>query len=112
MMKTLFVSLFMVAVFACSDDGPNDLVGGSCVDDRDCQERCLQGGDYPGGFCSVTCRDDVDCPEDTICVDKDNGVCVFPCDAVADCDFLGGADYTCRATDDWAGREVLVCLGR
>lgn len=111
MMKVcLFVSLFMVAVVACGDDGPSDVVGGACLDDRDCVERCLRGGEYPGGFCSLSCRDDSDCTDDSICVEKDGGVCLFPCGGAADCDFLGN-NYICTDENDWAGRRVLVCLG-
>ena len=95
------------------DVGANgDLVGGRCVTDVDCRKRCLQGGDFPGGFCSVSCLVDADCPSGTVCIDKMAGVCLLPCAQPADCQFLG-AGYKCDSKDRKSakGVKVPVCIG-
>jgi hypothetical protein len=103
--------LVLVILVACSG-GPrvDEVVGASCIDGRDCADLCLRGGDFPGGFCSLSCRDDRDCPSDTICANVAGGVCLFPCDLRADCDFLG-ARYTCKERRDTFDRRVRVCIG-
>lgn len=112
-----FLAVLAVALPA-SCGGPDDVgasgltVGGRCSADVDCRHRCLTGGDFPGGYCSVSCRDDRDCPEGTICGEKDGGVCLLACTLPADCHALG-SDYTCDAK----GRKgipdakALVCVG-
>ena len=100
-----------VVIAACSGGVDADgVVGAACRDDRDCAERCETGGDFPGGFCTVRCIDDGDCPSDTYCVDTHGGVCLFACDVNEDCDFLGRA-YQCRDKDDFADRPIAVCFG-
>lgn len=112
MTRTLLACLFTTTLLiGCSgSSGVDEVVGAACVDDRDCADRCYRGGSFPGGFCSRECRDDLDCPEDTICTNKDGGVCLFPCGDSRDCDLLGPR-YVCKGEDDWAGRPVGVCLG-
>ena len=89
--------------------GPNDgLVGGACNDHRDCKERCLEGKDYPGGMCTVDCRDDRDCPGGTYCTDKSGGVCLLACGNSGDCP--GG--YVCKDLDAEGGPgKIPVCIG-
>jgi len=86
---SLLVGVSLFGLVSCGDGGSvgldGYLVGGSCRDDRDCDERCLRGGDFPGGTCSVNCRDDRDCPSDTYCVDKAGGVCLLACRRDSDC---------------------------
>ena len=103
---------FAVVLFAAACGGPDvdEYVGATCIDDRDCRDSCETGGDFPGGFCTLSCIDDRDCPSDTICAEVHGGVCMFPCDVHADCDFLGRG-YACRDRDDWAGVRVGVCIG-
>lgn len=85
----------------------SDLVGGSCRDDRDCAERCVEGGSFPGGTCTVDCRDDRDCPGGTWCIDKAGGVCLLEC--VDDFDCRGG--YECKNEDrEGAGGRTHVCI--
>lgn len=94
----------------CHGDGvghDGDLVGGSCHDDHDCAHRCVKGGDFPGGTCTVDCHDDRDCPDGTFCVDKAGGVCLLGCHQHHDC--RGG--YTCRHQDrEGHDGEILVCI--
>jgi hypothetical protein len=115
-MRGLLGSLLLLmaaAGFACGDKvGPNSgLVGGRCIVDGDCQGRCLRGGDFPGGYCSVPCGTDRDCPEATACIDKEGGVCLLQCRDRADCVDLG-PDYTCAGKSSKAvsGLKVAVCI--
>jgi hypothetical protein len=83
------------------------LVGGSCRDDRDCYDQCVEGGDFPGGTCTVPCRDDRDCPDFTWCVDKKGGVCLLDCRDWRDC----RPDYDCKDTNrEGAGGKIAVCI--
>lgn len=107
-MRLALSTLLFVA--ACGGTPVDEYVGASCRDDRDCRERCETGGEFPGGFCTLSCFDDRDCPSDTICTDVKGGVCMYPCDISADCDFLG-REYSCRDRDDWDGVRVGVCIG-
>ena len=85
----------------------SDLVGGACLDDRDCVDRCLRGGDYPDGTCAVSCFDDVDCPDGTWCVEKSGGVCLLGCGHDADC----RPGYDCKDVKrEHAGGDVPVCI--
>jgi hypothetical protein len=103
--------LFAISLLsACGNDGVGNnggYVGGSCQGDRDCDEECLRGGDFPDGTCSVSCNEDYDCPSDTYCVDKEGGHCLLSCDRPADC--RGG--YTCKGVNNKGhSGESLVCI--
>jgi hypothetical protein len=98
-----------LSLTACTHDVGNEgsLVGGSCDGDGDCQEECLKGGDFPRGTCSVSCRDDADCPAETDCVDKSGGVCLLSCTSRSDC----REGYTCKGEKNKGeGGESLVCI--
>jgi hypothetical protein len=103
-----------LALFGCHQCGPGDdvgfggdLVGGDCSQDRHCVERCLGGGDFPHGTCTVDCDHDGDCPEFTRCVDVAGGVCLLECDADDEC----RNDYGCHDRDrQWDNGVVLVCI--
>jgi len=87
-------------------------IGARCEALDECDERCLEGRRYPGGFCSVSCDSDGDCPLDSACADLEGGVCLFECRDTADCEFLGDG-WTCRsepARGD-AGGQVMMCAG-
>jgi hypothetical protein len=89
-MRPTFLCLFvLLTCFGCYGEdivgNHGVLVGGPCGGDRDCDDVCLGGGDFPGGTCSVECRDDRDCPRGTACIDKKGGVCLLLCDRNADC---------------------------
>lgn len=84
------------------------VVGGACAVHADCAggSICLRGGDFPGGTCSVSCRDDGDCPTGSACVDKDGGVCLMTCTVSRDC----RAGYQCDGKDRRTKGKVFVCI--
>lgn len=83
--RALALVLLLFIFTGCGDTEDDRLVGAECRGDRDCEEMCLQGNDYPGGFCSMRCGHSRDCPDSTACVEKDRGVCLFRCDRDSDC---------------------------
>ena len=101
----------LIALFgACHGDqvGNNgSLVGGDCVNNGDCHDVCQTGGDFPGGTCTVRCNNDDDCPVDTDCVQKAEGICLLQCSHPEDC----RPGYTCKGVERrGAGGETLVCI--
>lgn len=114
----IFILLCALLVPACGgadeigdhENGTTDsVIGDPCATNGDCLERCLTDpGDFPGGFCTVSCASDADCPADTTCADKAGGVCLFSCPAF-DCAFLG-AGYRCDNKDHVSGGQVNVCI--
>ena len=113
MVRAILVVLpFVLLSFGISCHGgdvgnDSDLVGGSCRDGRDCVERCVEGGKFPGGTCTVDCRDDRDCPGGTWCIDEAGGVCLLECFSDGDC--RGG--YECKNKDrEGAGGRIEVCI--
>lgn len=98
---------------ACQDAPVSRAVGARCDRSAECDERCLAPGeDWPGGFCTVTCDSDGDCPEDTVCiVEGEAGVCAFRCDTDPGCAFLGNG-YECSARPrNMSEMTVTVCHG-
>ena len=107
-MKRWMGAAVLVWVVGCGPAGP-EVVGGACEVDEQCVDSCLEGRDYPGGMCSIPCRDDLDCPEFSWCVDRSGGFCLPACEVDRDCP----PDYECRDTDrEGAGGRVEVCRGR
>ena len=106
-----FVILCALFVTACGhgDGDIDETIGASCADDRDCDSSCYQGGDFPGGFCSLACNSDNDCPDDTYCMDEQGGVCMFACPAF-DCDRLGPG-WKCENKGRLNGGDTTVCRG-
>lgn len=98
-----------VFAFACGGDGvgrDGDLVGGPCASAGDCEDRCLEGGDYPGGLCTVSCNTDEDCPPGTHCIDEEGGTCFMGCEFPEDC----RVGYTCKGEENRGhGGDSLVC---
>src|SRR5262245_17547437 len=91
-------------ISACGhDSGEIDrLVGEACRDDGDCEHRCYtDSGRFPGGFCSLPCSRDEDCPLDTYCIDVSGGVCMFYCPEF-DCLRLGQS-WECKSVDRVGG---------
>jgi hypothetical protein len=109
--KALVVAALVAAGPGCgvSSDVSREL-GARCNSMDECDERCLAGSRFPGGFCSATCDDDGDCPDGAACADLSGGVCLFDCDGAAACEFLGNG-WECRSADAVGGGEVMVCVG-
>jgi len=103
--------LAIVAGCSASSDVSREL-GARCDQQDECDDRCLSGPPYPGGFCSATCDSDSDCPDEGACVDLDGGVCLFDCVDAADCAFLGSG-WQClpESARGAASGEVMVCIG-
>ena len=83
------------------DDGfgvgnQGEVVGGPCRDGVDCDDEsfCSGDSDFPDGMCTIECRDDLDCPNGTACVDRDSGVCALLCNFDEDC----RRPYDCKET--------------
>ncbi len=104
---------FVLVVLTACGRGSGDIdsfIGAACGRDSDCDERCYQdSGAFPGGFCSIACTSDRDCPSDTACIDKAGGVCLFLCSDV-NCGRLGAA-YQCKDKDNVGGGKNNVCIG-
>jgi len=97
----------------CNDSLVSRSVGARCDRTIECDDRCLAPSEeWPGGFCTIDCDSDNDCPEDTMCIKEgDGGVCAYFCRDDRDCIFLGG--YLCKERDaqpETAGK-VNVCRG-
>ena len=109
-MKSIVI-LTALLVAACGhDEGDiDDVVGAACSSDRQCDTRCFIGGDFPGGFCSLSCATDNDCPGDTYCMQEAGGVCMFACPAF-DCQRLGPG-WSCHDRDRLNGGKINVCSG-
>lgn len=106
-MRWLLVAILLVSA-ACTP-GPNRQVGAPCADDIDCADRCLD--DWPGGFCTLRCGDNRDCPSDSVCIDSNGGVCMLLCHDSSECkDFLGDNDYRCHDRRDVHDDRYDVCV--
>lgn len=101
-----------LAASACDRAEVSRELGARCDHSDECDDRCLAPADYPGGFCTVSCDSDADCPGDARCADDEGGVCLFTCrpDVAGACDFLG-AEWECTARDGKPDGEVDVCVG-
>ena len=110
-MRISSLLILLVLVGACQDSEVSRAVGARCVRAADCEDRCLApSGDWPGGFCTLTCVDDRDGPGDAACIDDEGGVCAFLCETDPGCSFLGGG-YTCTERDARDAPKVFVCRG-
>lgn len=99
---------------ACQSSDVSREVGARCDRAADCDDMCLgPSEDWPGGFCTVDCDTDADCPADAACIDDgEAGVCAFTCATDPGCQFLGNG-YTCneRNAHEADAPPVLVCRG-
>jgi hypothetical protein len=102
-------------VLACASAGCGDddhigagglLVGAACRDDFDCASECARGGDFPDGTCTLACRNDLDCPGGTFCIDKQGGICLLACGIDAHC----RPGYHCKHQKNRGGGDSDVCI--
>ena len=101
-------SLLLIA-FALGCSPTDRSVGAACRDHFDCKDRCLS--DWPGGMCTLDCRDDRDCPPDSACSDTKGGVCLLLCRSNSECrDMLGDSDYKCDDLRNRGGGRDDVCV--
>ncbi len=108
--------LFAVVVLAgaatmCGEDevgNESHLVGAACDHNPDCDDRCVGGGNFPNGTCTVDCAHDEDCPAGSHCIDTAGGVCLLSCESDHDC----RSGYACRDRDRQGHPgEAPVCFG-
>jgi hypothetical protein len=103
--------VLVVAIAACQSSNVSRDLGARCDGLADCNQACLSGEPWPGGFCTTLCDDDLGCPDDAACVEEQGGVCEFRCMGDTDCVFLG-VGYACTLIDDHGGGlKVMVCRG-
>ena len=107
-------AVFAVALLVgCQSSDVSRELGARCDRNADCDERCLEpSAEWPGGFCTISCDGDADCPSDSACVDEGGGsVCAFTCMTDPQCAFLGPG-YACKERDHHTvGGKVTVCRG-
>lgn len=112
-MRVAILLALLVGVACGVDADVSRAIGARCDRSTECEDRCLTAsGDWPGGFCTLSCATDQDCPEATLCIREDGaGACLFTCADDRGCAFLGSG-YACserpRNVDEAA---VLVCRG-
>jgi hypothetical protein len=108
----IWAGLSFSAVFGCDDDRElvgaySSLVGGPCRGEYDCIERCVAGGEFPYGTCTLSCSSDFNCPAYTVCVDKKGGICLPLCYDNRDCRL----EYRCeKAKREGTYGHTYVCI--
>lgn len=115
MRATLLSSVIaLLGIVGCGGDGGvSRTVGARCETSRDCNDRCLPpSNNYPDGFCTLDCSRSNECPSDTECVDRENGVCLILCGDDRDCELLGPR-WGCREEGlrEDSNIKVRVCRG-
>jgi len=99
------------ALPACDASKEDSVVGDTCSQNAQCRFLCATGPAFPGGFCTLPCQGDNQCPRgDTLCMDRAGGVCLFTCINSVDCVFLGPG-WACRNIDRVGGGRASVCIG-
>ena len=107
----VMIAIAIAGAAACGSSEPvSRTVGARCDLSSECDERCLTGADFPGGFCSITCDSSLACPDGTACASDQGGVCLFTCATDANCTFLG-AGWTCKSLGGQPSGQVMVCRG-
>lgn len=104
--------------FSSERAAPSSLVGATCTAAADCEQLCERSGRFPGGFCTLRCDGNADCPDGTVCINRDNGICLYVCATQSDCtaSFMGRGGYECddqtgfaEGDTDWV--RYQVCIG-
>jgi hypothetical protein len=106
------LAILAIALAACQSSDVSRELGARCDRSVECDERCLfPSEDWPGGFCTIHCETDVECPDRAVCLEEEGGVCAFTCGADIECSFLG-PDYECKERDARGGAgKRFVCRG-
>ncbi len=107
------IVLFAASSGGCSGGDVSREVGARCDTARDCDDRCLPpSNDFPDGLCTLDCQSNGECPDDTRCVDKESGVCLFTCNFTTDCSFLGPL-WECKEQNERQDQnvKVMACVG-
>lgn len=107
------IAILVLALSGCQSSDVSRSLGARCDLTAECDDRCLPpSASWPGGFCTLTCDSDADCPTGAACIDEEGGVCAFTCSTDPGCAFLG-ADYRCLDFDRHGdvGNRVAVCRG-
>ena len=104
--------LVLMVMASCQSSDVSRQVGARCDTNAECDVKCLPpAGDWPGGFCTVLCDTDANCPANTRCIDEQGGICAFTCEGDPGCAFLGDG-YTCKMVDSHGGgAKVNACRG-
>lgn len=106
--KLLVVAVLCLGLAALVGCGGEREVGAECSSHSDCNERCVQGSDFPDGMCTISCDDIRDCPGGTECISKRDGICIPSCERDRDCP--GG--YECESKSRHGERGSSdVCIG-
>ena len=105
-------AVLVIALAACQSSLVSRELGARCDTSSECDDRCLMPGvDWPGGFCTIRCETDLDCPEQAACLEEEGGVCAYTCSADLGCTFLGQG-YGCKERDARGGAGTrMVCRG-
>lgn len=110
----LLAGFFSIAAMALASSGcagyAGDAVGAPCRDHSDCpgNGRCLRGGDFPDGTCTIPCDGHYDCPGFAACIDKEGGVCLETCSRDRDC----RSRYECsEERNRGSSGRTPVCIG-
>ena len=112
-MRNAIFALALVCLGACQSSDVSRQVGARCDHSSECDEQCLgPSADWPGGFCTIACDSDDDCPDDASCIQESSAaVCAFHCITDPGCQFLG-AGYGCKERDrQGVAGKVMVCRG-
>lgn len=110
-MRLVILGILISALGACQSSDVSRQIGARCDTNADCDVKCLMPGDWPGGFCTILCDSDANCPENTRCIDEQGGVCAFTCEGDPGCTFLGDG-YACKMVDSHGGgTKVNACRG-
>src|SRR5436190_1791392 len=92
-MRTLPLSLFVVAVVSCgpAPQPAREDIGGRCEDSLDCHKDLWCNDAMPGGYCTNSCASSGQCVGASMCIDMNGrgGMCAAECDSP-------GGQSTCR----------------
>src|SRR5262245_14044524 len=70
-------------------------VGQTCEVSVECSPDavCQTGARFPGGYCTIGCDTNEDCPGGSVCTEEEGGVCLLSCTSDGEC--RSGEGYAC-----------------